>query len=74
MVQVLRTMAEVATNETLTQLIAFVKDSLDDTRFLWDSEQWKSKLLSLVDVSGKESALRLFSFLTFTCRGGRYSH
>lgn len=62
MVQVLRTMAEVATNETLTQLIAFVKDSLDDTRFLWDSEQWNSKLLSLIDVSGEELVLRSSAF------------
>jgi E3 ubiquitin-protein ligase HUWE1 len=49
-------MAEVATNETLSQLIEFVKDSLSDTRFLWDSEQENSKLLPLVDFSGKELA------------------
>jgi E3 ubiquitin-protein ligase HUWE1 len=63
MVQVLRTMAEVATNETLSQLIGFVKDSLNDTKFLWDSEQYNSKLLSLVDLSGEETNSMLASAL-----------
>lgn len=54
-------MAEVATNETLSELIAFVKDFLGDTKFLWNSEKWNSKFLPLVDLSGEESGSILVS-------------
>lgn len=75
MVQVLRTMAEVATNETLSQLIEFVKDSLSDTQFLWGSEQENSKLLALVDLSGeeKDSICFFFGFLRLVSRSGKCS-
>lgn len=53
MVQVLRTMAEVATTQTLSQMIEFVKESLSATQFLWDSGQGDSKLLPLIDFSGE---------------------
>ena len=53
MVQVLRTMTEVATNETLLHLTEMVKESLDETKFFWESIQESSKLLPLVDLTGE---------------------
>ena len=50
MVQVLRTMTEVATSETLLHLTEIVKESLDETRFFWESIQEPSKLLPFIDL------------------------
>lgn len=51
MVQVLRTMTEVATGETLLHLGELVKDSLSETRFFWESIDEASRLLPFVDLS-----------------------
>lgn len=61
MVQVLRTMTEVATSETLSYLTQIVKSALDETKFFWESVQENSKLLELVDISGKSC----YTFCTF---------
>ena len=53
MVQVLRTMTEVATGETLLHLTEIVKESLDETRFFWESIQEPSKLLPFIDLPGR---------------------
>lgn len=50
MVQVLRTMTEVATSETLLHLAEIVRESLNDTRFFWDPVEESSKLLPFVDL------------------------
>jgi len=50
MVQVLRTMTEVATSETLLHLTDIVKESLDETKFFWESIQEPSKLLPFIDL------------------------
>jgi hypothetical protein len=52
MVQVLRTMTEVATSETLLHLTEIVKESLDETKFFWESIQEPSKLLPFIDLPG----------------------
>ncbi|KIM40119.1 hypothetical protein M413DRAFT_446273 [Hebeloma cylindrosporum] len=51
MVQVLRTMTEVATSETLVHLAEIVRISLDDTKSFWDSVEESSKLLRFVDLA-----------------------
>ncbi|KAF9012343.1 hypothetical protein BDQ17DRAFT_1232733 [Cyathus striatus] len=50
MVQVMRTMSEVAASETLLHLAGLVKESLEDTRSFWETMTEQSKLLSLVDI------------------------
>lgn len=50
MVQVLRTMTEVATSEALLHLTEIVKESLDETRFFWETIQEPSKLLHFIDL------------------------
>jgi E3 ubiquitin-protein ligase HUWE1 len=52
MVQVMRTMSEVTTAETLAHLSKLVKESLDATKSFWESVDEDSKLLSLVDITG----------------------
>ncbi|KAF8973258.1 hypothetical protein BDZ97DRAFT_1912814 [Flammula alnicola] len=54
MVQVLRTMTEVATNETLLHLAEIVKASLNDTKFFWESVEEPSKLLPFIDLPIEE--------------------
>ncbi|KAJ7218040.1 hypothetical protein GGX14DRAFT_495423 [Mycena pura] len=54
MVQVMRTMSEVATGETLTHLSKLVKQSLDATKSFWESMHEESKLLSLVDITAEQ--------------------
>ncbi|TFK44714.1 hypothetical protein BDQ12DRAFT_730740 [Crucibulum laeve] len=54
MVQVMRTLIEVATSETLLHLAGLVKESLDDTRQFWESVDEQSKLLGFVDLSGED--------------------
>lgn len=53
MVQVMRTMTEVATDETLLHLSKLVKQSLDETRNFWETVSEPSKLLPLVDITGQ---------------------
>ncbi|GLB37041.1 putative protein with domain of Unknown Function (DUF913) [Lyophyllum shimeji] len=54
MVQVMRTLTEVATDETLLHLAQLVKQSLADTRGFWDKIEEPSKLLPLVEITGEE--------------------
>lgn len=51
MVQVMRTMIEVVTNETLTHLSKLVRESLDSTRDFWDKPGEQSKLLPFVETT-----------------------
>jgi E3 ubiquitin-protein ligase HUWE1 len=53
MVQVMRTMTEVSTNETLLHLAQLAKGSLEDTRYFWETAQEDSKLLPLIDITSK---------------------
>lgn len=55
MVQVMRTMTEVATGETLLHLAGLVKESLADTPRFWGTLRNESKLLPLVDITGQQS-------------------
>lgn len=55
MVQVMRTMTEVATSETLLHLANLVKDSLAETHEFWENVTEPSKLLPLIDITGKSS-------------------
>lgn len=53
MVQVLRTMTDVATGETLAHLGKIVNESLASTKDLWENAESLSKLAPLVEFSGK---------------------
>lgn len=53
MVQVMRTMTEVATGETLLHLAKLVNESLSATKEFWSELKEESKLLPLVDTSSK---------------------
>ncbi|KAF9475538.1 hypothetical protein BDN70DRAFT_996350 [Pholiota conissans] len=71
MVQVLRTMTEVATKETLVHLSDVVKASLDDTKFFWSVVGEPSKLLPYVDLSANEAEIanqRFRSLITLHIR------
>ncbi|KAI0958508.1 hypothetical protein AcV7_004312 [Taiwanofungus camphoratus] len=59
LVQVIRTMAESSTTETITFLIQLVHDALEDTKEFWETMDERSKLLPMVDISGtdEESAM-----------------
>lgn len=52
--QVVRTMTEVATKDTLTYLCKLVKDSLELTADFWGTIESGSKLLPLLDVSADQ--------------------
>ena len=52
LVQVVRTMAEAATNETLAFLVRLVQESLAEIKEFWESLEEQPKLLSLVEFSG----------------------
>lgn len=52
LVQVMRTMTEVATNETLLHLTKLVKESLETAKSFWESIGDESKLLPFVDLQG----------------------
>ncbi|KAF5386145.1 hypothetical protein D9615_002574 [Tricholomella constricta] len=56
MVQVMRTLTEVATDETLLHLAKLVKQSLADTRSFWEKVEEPSKLLPLVEITGSSSS------------------
>jgi E3 ubiquitin-protein ligase HUWE1 len=53
MVQVMRTMADAATSETLLHLSKIVTESLELTKGVWGVDTPGSKLLPLVDVKRK---------------------
>ncbi|KAH9485384.1 E3 ubiquitin-protein ligase ptr1 [Psilocybe cubensis] len=57
MVQVLRTMTEVATVETLVHLSDIVEASLKETKFFWDPIMESSKLLPFVDLAAGDASL-----------------
>ena len=52
LVQVIRTMAESATGETLTFLMNLVKESLEECKDFWEATADQPKLLSLVEFTG----------------------
>ncbi|KAG6810921.1 hypothetical protein H0H92_009816 [Tricholoma furcatifolium] len=54
MVQVMRTLTEVANDETLLHLARLVKQSLAETETFWGSVEEPSKLLPLVEVTAEE--------------------
>ncbi|KAK7057165.1 hypothetical protein R3P38DRAFT_3252330 [Favolaschia claudopus] len=54
-VQVMRTMSEVTTADTLAHLSKLVNESLEATKSFWESFEENSKLLSLVDITGMTS-------------------
>ncbi|OCH84897.1 hypothetical protein OBBRIDRAFT_891524 [Obba rivulosa] len=56
MVQVIRTMAESATNETLDFLVNMVHEILASTQGFWENMQEQSKLLPLVHIDDESSA------------------
>ncbi|KAI0666580.1 hypothetical protein C8Q78DRAFT_1176707 [Trametes maxima] len=58
LVQVIRTMAESATTETLTFLIKLVQESLEECKDFWGSMQEQSKLLSLVEFAAGEDEVK----------------
>ncbi|KAJ8696871.1 E3 ubiquitin-protein ligase tom1 [Pleurotus ostreatus] len=71
MVQVMRTLAEVATNETLAYLMKLVKSSLDETKEFWETVGGQSKLLPLLEFAEeqREEKNRIFrSFITLHIR------
>jgi E3 ubiquitin-protein ligase HUWE1 len=49
----MRTTVEVVTNETFMLLARLVSESLENTRSFWESVDDRSKLLPLVDTTGK---------------------
>jgi E3 ubiquitin-protein ligase HUWE1 len=49
----MRTMAEVATTQTLLFLSRLVKASLEETKDFWGTFEQPSKLLPLVDINGE---------------------
>lgn len=53
MVQVMRTMIEVSTSETLLHLARLVRESMEETRYFWEDAGEQSKLISLVDITGQ---------------------
>ncbi|KAJ6625623.1 hypothetical protein B0H10DRAFT_1782772 [Mycena sp. CBHHK59/15] len=54
MVQVMRTMSEVTTGETLAHLSKLVKESLETTKGFWDVVEEDSKLLPLVEITADQ--------------------
>jgi E3 ubiquitin-protein ligase HUWE1 len=52
LVQVMRTITETASEDTLKHLTKLVKDSLSETRQFWNGLQEKSKLFPFVDITG----------------------
>lgn len=52
LVQVVRTMAESATTETLNFLLSLVQETLSENADFWESIQEESRLLPLVDFKG----------------------
>jgi len=65
MVQVMRTMTEVSTNETLLHLAQLARESLEDTRGFWETTQEDSKLLPLVDITSQPFYFLFNSYANF---------
>jgi E3 ubiquitin-protein ligase HUWE1 len=57
LVQVMRTMTDVASNETLLYLQKLVIASLEETKEFWGSVDDKSKLLPLLEITGLSKIL-----------------
>jgi E3 ubiquitin-protein ligase HUWE1 len=53
LVQVIRTMVEAATSETLGSLAKLVRQSLGETEEFWKVEEQQSKFLSLLDITSE---------------------
>lgn len=51
-VQVVRTMAEIAPTETLGHLSIQVNESLDETKDFWQNPESRSRFLSSVEITG----------------------
>ncbi|KAJ7770214.1 hypothetical protein DFH07DRAFT_269298 [Mycena maculata] len=62
MVQVMRTMSEVTTSETLSHLSKLVKESLLTTKSFWESIEEDSKLLPLVDITAEQEVAANLTF------------
>lgn len=60
LVQVIRTMVDVAPQETLEHLAKHVNESLDETKEFWQSPDGGSKLLRYVDIQGKLLGVLVF--------------
>ena len=58
-VQVIRTMAEGATNETVAFLISIVREALEDTKEFWETLQEDSQFLALVNIVATGSFVSL---------------
>ncbi|KZT10978.1 uncharacterized protein LAESUDRAFT_721398 [Laetiporus sulphureus 93-53] len=72
-VQVVRTMAEAETSETIAFLVRLVHESLEGTKEFWSSMQEESQLLALVDVTDSaeevtRANLRLRQLITLHIR------
>ena len=61
LVQVIRTMTEVAPTETLTHLSAQVKASLRETEDYWQVMDGSSKFLNFVDITGELYFRKIFN-------------
>ena len=59
MVQVMRTMTEVSTNETLLHLAQLAKESLEATKSFWETSQEESRLLPLIDIGSQSYIFNL---------------
>ena len=60
LIQVVRTMTEAATNETITFLVKLVQESLEECKDFWDPINEQSKFLSLVEFDGKIFSVALY--------------
>ncbi|KAJ6593931.1 hypothetical protein B0H19DRAFT_1215807 [Mycena capillaripes] len=65
MVQVMRTMSEVTTAETLAHLSKLVKESLEATKGFWEALDEDSKLLPLIDITGMFAGQEVSANATF---------
>ncbi|KAL6310318.1 hypothetical protein BKA93DRAFT_924556 [Sparassis latifolia] len=54
LVQVIRTMAESATSETIMFLVKLVHETMENNKDFWEHMEEQSKLLSMVDITGEE--------------------
>jgi hypothetical protein len=62
LVQVMRTMSDVASGETLAYLQKLVKASLEETKEFWGSMEDQSKLLPLLEITGMYKCCLALSF------------
>ena len=64
LVQVVRTMAEASTTETLTFLVKLVQESLGDCKDFWETMEEQPKLMNMIEFTGK-FAVVVVQFFTF---------